>query len=193
VGDLLGFDPVPLSDGLDIRAEDWHQTSRSVRQHFLALLKRVEALEARVNRDSSNSSSPPSTDSPAKKRQRRTTATERHQPGAKLGYPGPHQALLEPTASVSLLPDACACGSRGWLEVALYHTHQVIEFPVIRPEMTHGIRSKVGACRAAREAKRHCPPSTRADMARDCPALLESEQGWSGPAAVQCMTYAPRC
>src|ERR671919_92680 len=33
--------------------------------------KRIEALEARVNRDSSNSSRPPSTDSPAKKRQRR--------------------------------------------------------------------------------------------------------------------------
>jgi transposase len=110
VGDLLGLDPVPLPDGLGIPAEDWHQTPTSVRQHFLALLKRVEALEARVNRDSSNSSRPPSTASPAPKRQRRTKATERRQPGAKLGHPGHPQALLEPTSSVSLFPDACACG-----------------------------------------------------------------------------------
>jgi len=113
VGDLLGLHPVPLPDGLGIPAADWHPTPTSVRQHFLALLKRVEALEARVHRDSSNSSRPPSTDSPAKKRQRRTKATERRKPGAKLGHPGHHQALLEPTASVSLLPDACACGARG--------------------------------------------------------------------------------
>jgi hypothetical protein len=63
VGGLLGLDPVPLPDGIAIPAEDWHQTPTSVRQHFLALLKRVEALEARVNRGSSNFSRPPSTDS----------------------------------------------------------------------------------------------------------------------------------
>jgi transposase len=45
--------------------------------------------------------------------------------------------LLEPTSSVSLLPDACACGHREFAEVTLSHTHQVIELPVIRPEVTH--------------------------------------------------------
>jgi transposase len=44
---------------------------------------------------------------------------------------------LEPTASVSLLPDACACGHHGFAEITLSHTHQVIELPVIRPEVTH--------------------------------------------------------
>jgi transposase len=44
---------------------------------------------------------------------------------------------LEPTASVSLLPEACACGQRGFTEVTWYHTHQVIELPVIRPDVTH--------------------------------------------------------
>ena len=136
MSDLL-LDLSPLPDGLGIPAEDWHQTPTSVRQQFLSLLKRVEALEARVNRDSSNSGRPPSTDSPATKRQRRIQAAERRKPGAKPGHSGHHQVLLEPTASGSLFPEACACGHRGVLEGTLYHTHQVIELPVIRPEVTH--------------------------------------------------------
>ena len=101
MSDLRGSDPMPLPDGLAIPAEDWHQTPASVRSQFLSLLKRVEALEARVNRDSSNSSRPPSTDTPAKKRQRRMQAAERRKPGAKPGHPVHQQVLLEPTSSVS--------------------------------------------------------------------------------------------
>ena len=67
MGDLLLLDPVPLPDGLSIPAEDWQQTPASVRRQFLCLLKRVDALEARFNQDSSNSSRPPATDSPFKK------------------------------------------------------------------------------------------------------------------------------
>src|SRR4030095_1902434 len=115
---LLLLDPTPLPDGLGIPAEDWHQTPTSVRHHFLSLLKRVETLEARCNQDSSNSSRPPSTDSPPKKRARRTHAADPRKPGAKPGHPGHHQGLLEPTASVSLLPDACACGHCGLAERA---------------------------------------------------------------------------
>jgi transposase len=137
VSDLLGSDPMPLPDGLAIPAEDWQQTPTSVRHQFLSLLKRVEALEARLHRDSSNSSRPPSTDAPSAKRQRRTPAVERRKPGAKPGHPDHQQVLLEPTASVSLLPDACACGHREFVEGTLSYTHQVIELPVIRPEVTH--------------------------------------------------------
>ena len=134
---LLLLDPAPLPDGLGIPAQDWHQTPTSVRHHLLSLLKRVETLEARFNQDSSNSSRLPSTDSPAKKRQRRIPAAERRKPGAKPGHPGHPQVLLEATASVSLLPDACACGHHGFSEVTLYHTHQVMALPVIRPAVTH--------------------------------------------------------
>ena len=126
---LLLLDPAPLPDGLGIPAEDWHQTPASVRQHFLSLLKRVETLEARCNQNSSNSSRPPSTDSPSKKRARRTQAAERRKPGAKPGHPGHPQVLLEPTASVSLLPEVCACGPRGLAGVTLSHTQQVMALP----------------------------------------------------------------
>lgn len=113
------------------------QTPLSVRLVVLTLLKRLEALEARVQQNSSNSSRPPSTDSLAKKRQRRMPAVERRQPGGKPGHPGHSQVLLEPTATVALFPDLCACGQGGMVELTPYHRHQVIELPVIRPDVTH--------------------------------------------------------
>ena len=58
MSDPLGLHPIVLPDGLGIPAEDWHQTPTSVQQQGLSLLKWVEALEARVNRDSFNSSRP---------------------------------------------------------------------------------------------------------------------------------------
>jgi transposase len=137
VSALLLLDPIPLPAGFGLPAEDGHQPPPSVRHHCLALLKRVATLEARFHQDSSNSSRPPSTDSPATKRARRTNTAARRTPGAKPGHPGHPQVLLEPTASVSLLPDACAGGQRGLAEVTWYHTHQGIELPIIRPAVTH--------------------------------------------------------
>ena len=131
------LDPTPLPEGLGISTEEWHQTPLSVRLVVLTLLKRLEALEARVQQDSSNSSRPPSADSLAKKRQRRMPAAERRKPGGKPGHPGHSQVLLAPTATVALFPDLCACGQRGMVELTPYHRHQVIELPVIRPDVTH--------------------------------------------------------
>ena len=133
---LLLLDPVPLPAGLSIPAEDGHQPPSSVRYHFLALLKRVETLEARFHQDSSTSSRPPSTDAPEKKRQRRMPAAERRTPGGNPGHPGHPQVLLEPTVTVSRLPEVCICGHQGVEELTPYRRHQVIELPVIRPAVT---------------------------------------------------------
>src|SRR5262245_50865471 len=107
-------------------AEDGPQPPTSVRPHVLSLLTRVEPLDARVNQDSSPSSRPLATEAPAQKRARRTQAAEHRTPGAKPGHPGQHQGLWEPPASVSLLPDAGACGPGGLAAVTLSHTQQVI-------------------------------------------------------------------
>jgi transposase len=135
VSDLL--DPVPFPEGLGISAEAWQQTPTSVQGQCLSLLKRVDALEARCNQNSSNSSRPPSTEPPSTKRQRWTQAAKRRKPGAKLGHPGHQQVLLEPTSSVSLWPDACACGHCGCAEVTWYHMHRVIALPIICSAVTH--------------------------------------------------------
>jgi transposase len=127
----------PLPQGFDIPVSDWQQTPTTVQDEFLSLLNRVDALESRLNRDSSNSSRPPSTDSTARKRERRVKPTECRKPGAKPGHPGHQQILLEPTTTVSLFPEACGCGQSRVITLTSYHTHQVIELPVIRPEVTH--------------------------------------------------------
>jgi transposase len=121
VSDML--DPMPPPEGLGIPVEDWQQTPLSVRLVVLTLLKRLEALEARLHQNSSNSSRPPSTDAPSTKRQRRTKAAERRKAGAKPGHPGHQQMLMEPTATVALFPDTCVCGQSGFADLMLYHTH----------------------------------------------------------------------
>lgn len=135
MSDLL--DPAPLPAGLGIPAEDWQQTPLSVRLAVLTLLKRLDALAARLHQDSSNSSRPPSTDAPLNRRQRRMKVADRRKPGGKPGHPGHQQVLCEPTATVALFPDVCACGYSGFADLMPYHTHQVIELPIIRPEVTH--------------------------------------------------------
>jgi transposase len=141
------LDPAPLPEGLPLPAAEWHQTPLSVRLVVLTLLKRLEMLEARLHQDSSNSSRPPSTDAPLKKRQRRMQAAERRKPGAKPGHPGHPHVLLEPTATVALFPDVCSCGQRGRVALTPYHLHQVIELPVVPPEVTHWLLHQ-GRCLA---------------------------------------------
>src|SRR5262245_24532391 len=135
VSDVL--EPTPLPEGLGVSAEDWYQTPVSLRQVMLTVLKRLATLEARLNQNSSTSSRPPSTDTPAAKRQRRKPAAERRTPGGKPGHAGHPQVRLEPTVTVALFPEGCSCGYREFAELTPYHTHQVIELPAMRPDVTH--------------------------------------------------------
>ena len=103
----LARQSTPLPPELGIPVSDWQWTPTTVQDEFPSLLKRIDALEARLNRDSSNSIRPPSTDSTATKRERRKPTTEQRKLGAK---PGHLQVLLEPTTTVSLFPETCGCG-----------------------------------------------------------------------------------
>lgn len=161
------LDSAPLPEGLGISTEEWHQTPLSVRLVVLTLLKRLEALEARLHQDSSNSSRPPSTDAPAKKRQRRMPAAARRRPGGKPGHPGHPQVLLEPTATVSCFPDACLCGHRGLTELTPYHIHQVIELPVMRPDVTHWLLHQGRCLSCGTLCKAVLPSAQGAGMVRD--------------------------
>jgi transposase len=134
------LEPAPLPDGRDMPVAEWQQTPRSGRRVMRTLRTRLASLEARLPQDSSNSSRPPSTEAPEQKCQRRTKAADRRTPGAQPGHPGPPQGLLEPTATVSLLPPPCACGQYGGAELTPCHTPQVIALPVLRPEGTHWLR-----------------------------------------------------
>src|SRR6266571_4617087 len=62
--------PEAMPAGLDIAPADWQQTPPSVQTLVVALLQRLEALEARLSQDSRTSQRPPSADSPHKKARR---------------------------------------------------------------------------------------------------------------------------
>jgi len=95
--------------------EDWEKTPHSVRSYVLelehkiaqlnmvigALGKRVDELETRLNRNSSNSNQPPSTDSPFKKKPDNAPSKR---PGAKKGHKGHRQVMLEPGKTEHLKP-----------------------------------------------------------------------------------------
>ena len=112
MSDLL--DPAPLPEGLGIPAEDWQQTPLSVRLVVLhppqtpgrsrsavapGLLQLQSAAVHRCARDKSANDG--------------CTLPSAASLAAKPGHPGHPQVLLEPTATVSLFPEACACGHRG--------------------------------------------------------------------------------
>jgi transposase len=163
-----GLDPAPRPEGLGIAVEEWPQSPVRARLVGLTLLQRLTTLEARWHQHSSNASRPPSTEAPATKRQRRRPAAERRQPGGKHGHPGHPQVLLEPTATVSLFPEGCACGHREVVALPPYHTHQVLELPVMRPDVTHWLRPQ-GQCLSC---GKRCKAPVPADQGRgDGPRL----------------------
>jgi transposase len=127
--------------GLDIPPADWQQTPPSVKTLVMGLLKRLEALEARLNQDATTSHRPPSTNSPYKKRRSPSGSSSSRKAGGQPGHPGHRQRLLVPTDTQVVIPVQCACGNPALSMPRPYYTHQVIELPPIHMDMTHfGLR-----------------------------------------------------
>lgn len=113
---------------------DWEQVPPSVQAFLLDLLRRVEALEAKLAENSQNSSRPPSSDSPYRKPRAKAKSTKkRKRRGAKKGHKGSRQVLLDPTEVIAVHPGTCSCGGADLAGVTPYDTHQHIELPEIRP------------------------------------------------------------
>jgi len=114
-----------------------------------ALRAKVEDLEARLKKDSSNSSRPPSSDSPYKTRERRTKPSGRKQ-GGQPGHEGTARAEFSAERIDDVKdhrPPACCTGCGGTdLEDAGVFRWQVVEIPEIRPTVTehrvHTLRCK---------------------------------------------------
>jgi transposase len=109
--------PANLAWPFPFRAQDWEHTPTAVQAYvhtlhneLTQLRERVEALEARLQADSTTSQRPPSSDSPYKKPRQRSTTTPRRKAGGKPGHPGHRQALLAPTTVQELRPERCAWG-----------------------------------------------------------------------------------
>ncbi|WP_028321811.1 DUF6444 domain-containing protein [Desulfatiglans anilini] len=130
-------------EGIALTEEGLQDVPRSVLiQIILALVeenrelrKRIEQLEARLNKDSSNSNQPPSSESPFKKKKsgKKNKGTDRR----KLSHPGHRQEMLAPKETRVIPPEICTCGNREFPETEPNYTHQVIELPPIELEVIH--------------------------------------------------------
>src|SRR5262249_53939276 len=115
---------VPM--GLDIPLADWQQTPPSVQALVVTLLKRLEAVEARLTQDATTSQRPPSADSPDKKARKPAGDAPPRKAGGQPGHPGHRQSLLAPTDTRVLTPHQGACGNTALVLTRPYHTHQVL-------------------------------------------------------------------
>ena len=127
--------------------EDWANTPASVQEFLInlvsshaALEKRIEELEKRLNKNSSNSNKPPSSDNPFKEKPKKKSKSKK-----KKRRKGFRQKMLEPTEVKNIIPELCICGNTHFDNASPYYTHQVIELPEIKMEVTHFILHK-GQC-----------------------------------------------
>jgi transposase len=121
--------PVPFSK------EDWEKTPEALRAYIPWLHQRIDAqdetiqrmsqrideLESRTKRNSSNSNQPPSSDSPYKKKPKDKPKGKK--PGGKKGHKGHRQELLKPSQIEPLKPECCPCGNTDFPETHPYYTH----------------------------------------------------------------------
>jgi len=106
------------------------------------LAERVEELEQRLKRDSSNSSLPPSHDPPWLGKRGRSRGTGRR-PGGQPGHPGHGRSLFpleRVTEVVEHWPEGCSCGHVFGEEerelVGASARHQVVELPRLAVEIS---------------------------------------------------------
>lgn len=121
--------------------ELWDKTPPDVREAILALVlvfeRRIAALEARLNQNSSNSSRPPSTDGPRHKRGVPKPPSQRRRGGQK-GHPKAERTILQPDEVIDHKPSQCHhCGTALVGEDPNPIIDQVIELPAKLCHVTH--------------------------------------------------------
>ena len=133
---------------------DWLSTPEAVRAYIIylektifqmqqqlgQLEKRTVKLETQTNMNSQNSSKPPSSDSPFNKINKEKKKSKRKRGGQK-GHKGHQQQMLEPTKVENIMPKDCHCG-RLDLDpdsIQAFYTHQQMELPEIKMDITHFI------------------------------------------------------
>lgn len=120
------------------------------------LEQRVTELEARLNRNSSNSNKPPSSDTPFSKGHGRDQGQPKKVRKKRQGH---RQQLLAPKAVVNVYPEPCACGCSTFTDLEQYALHQHIELPEIELLVTHFALYR-GRCQHCGHVRKGYTPST---------------------------------
>jgi transposase len=174
---------------LHISKEDWERTPLSVRKAFELLLQevqqlraRVEDLEARLNRNSSNSNQPPSTDSPFKKpgEQGSGNKKKKQKRGGQKGHKGHKQELLEPTHEEHVYTTQCPCGGTELIDKGVYYTHQEIELPEIRMTVNHFLLHEQQCSKCSQTLRARIPSEHRTGYGPRLSAMIGEVSGIQG-------------
>ena len=183
----------PFSD------EDWQATPKPVRDYIESLEdavvklvdtvnkleKRVDKLESQLNKNSQNSSKPPSSDPPFKKsnkNQEKKSKKNKRKRGGQKGHKGHQQELLEPAKTYVIKPKLCSCGCADFIKETLqpFYTHQQIELPEIKMDVSHFILHQ-GQCEGCgKTVKAKVPVEFQAGYGARLSALIAELSGSHG-------------
>ncbi len=121
-------------------------------ESIASLQKRIEELEARLWKNSSNSDKPPSSDNPYDKpgskgsdEDGKWKKKKKGRPGAKPGHKGHKQKPLWPAEVHRIEPRVCPCGCGEFKNTEPFYTCQELELPRIEMVVRHFILMK-GEC-----------------------------------------------
>ena len=141
--------------------------NQALREEVKQLRARIEELEAKLNKNSSNSNKPPSSDPPFVKRPE--AAKKAKKPRKRKGS---RQQCLRPTELIELQPGKCSCGCGTIVEPEPYYIHQVIELPPIEASVSHVVlyRGHCSAC--GKMLKAHIPHAMRTGFGPRISAMM---------------------
>jgi transposase len=183
--------PKPVRDYVEFLEQKVIQLSEHIERleaHQKHLEKRLDELESQLNRNSRNSDQPPSTDGPFRKSAPEAVKGREkghRRQGGQKGHPGHKQKLLAPTKVMALKPEACVCGQKSACggparRMEPFYTHQVIEIPDLKMEVTHLVLHKTKCSQCGRTVKAALPPASRFGYGPRLSALIAEMSGSMG-------------
>ena len=178
--------PKPVRDYveyLERRVLELTRMDQLLSEHIQRLEKRIEELESRLNQNSRNSNRPPSTDLPfAKPKAKAPRKKSKRKKGGQKGHKGHKQERMEPTRTQRIVPDSCPCGNTRFPAEGMepYYTHQVIELPEIKMDVTHFVLHRCSCTRCGRTLKARIPDPSRYGYGPRLTALLGEMSGVLG-------------
>src|SRR5208337_1604098 len=145
----------------------------------LRLKKRIEELEARLNKDSSNSDRPPSSDSPFKK-ESSGKVEKKSKFKSRKRRKGYRQQTLDPTETRDVYPEPCSCGCERFDDLKPYYTHQHIEILEIIKKVIHFVLYSGRCSKCGKVNKGHVPIEFQTGYGPRLSALLVELVGIAG-------------
>lgn len=167
------------------------------------LKKKIEVLEARLNKNPKNSSKPPSSGSPydkpspADKDVPQSGDDEKlpkpdkgkKKPGGKPGHKGHGPKLLEPDEVSNIMPEICSCGACDFDGIEAFYTHQELEIPEPELIVNHFVLHK-GVCKnCGQESKGSIPQGHHTGFGPRLSAAVSFMAGELGNSRESIQTY----